>query len=201
MAKPSVTLRTTKGTPLTYDELDENFENLRDATLTVTDGTTSTALDLNSTLEFTAGANITLTENNGVITIASTVTSGDVTLDTAQTITGQKTFDGGLVMDSDLEMAAGSELVGNLKFNNGQIQFGDSGNQFTTFVTSYGALDIVTVNNQLELAAYNGNNIYINASGVVKLNSTSGTPSDTANVDSWLKVEVGGFTKYLPLYD
>ena len=72
MAKPSVTTRTTKGSPLSYSELDTNFTNLRDATLTVTDGTNSTAIDLNGTIQFTAGASMTVTESNGVITLAST---------------------------------------------------------------------------------------------------------------------------------
>lgn len=71
MAKPSITTRNSKGEPLDYTELDTNFENLRDATITVSDGVNSTAIDLNGTIEFTAGDNITLTENNGVITIAS----------------------------------------------------------------------------------------------------------------------------------
>ena len=72
MAKPSITTRTGKGSPLNYSELDTNFTNLRDATITVTDGTNSTAIDLNGTIEFAAGSNITLTENNGVITVAAT---------------------------------------------------------------------------------------------------------------------------------
>lgn len=71
MAKPSITTRTGKGSPLDYSELDTNFENLRDATITVTDGTNSTPIDLNGTIEFAAGDNITLTESGGVITIAS----------------------------------------------------------------------------------------------------------------------------------
>ena len=72
MAKPSITTRTGKGSPLNYSELDTNFTNLRDATLTVTDGTNSTAIDLNGTIEFAAGANMTVTESGGVITLAST---------------------------------------------------------------------------------------------------------------------------------
>lgn len=92
MAKPSVTTRTTKGSPLSYSELDTNFENLRDATLTVTDGTNSTAIDLNGTIEFTAGANMTVTESGGVITLASSGGSGvPATETTAITLTSANT--------------------------------------------------------------------------------------------------------------
>lgn len=82
MAKPVITLRSVKGQALTYDELDDNFANLRDATLTVTDGVNSTQIDLNGSIEFAAGANIAITENNGVITIDSSGSSADLTSDT-----------------------------------------------------------------------------------------------------------------------
>jgi len=74
MPKPAVTLRNTKGSALTYTELDTNFENLRDATLTVSDGTNSKALNLNDTLQFTAAGTVTIGVNSstGVVTITGT---------------------------------------------------------------------------------------------------------------------------------
>lgn len=71
MTKPAITKRETKGSALTYTELDTNFQNLADATLTVTDGTNSKALNLNDTLTFTAGSNITIGVNSstGAVTI------------------------------------------------------------------------------------------------------------------------------------
>lgn len=45
-----------------------------------------------------------------------------------------------------------------------------------------------------------GANIEINALGVIKVNSTTGTPADTATPASWLKILVGATTYYLPLY-
>lgn len=82
MAKPTITTRDGKGAALTYSELDTNFTNLRDASITVTDGVNSTAIDLNGTIQFTSGSNVTVTENNGVITIASTAGSGLTDSDT-----------------------------------------------------------------------------------------------------------------------
>ena len=35
MAKPAITLRATKGAALTYTELDTNFSNIKDATVTM----------------------------------------------------------------------------------------------------------------------------------------------------------------------
>lgn len=72
MTKPVVTLRNTKGSALDYTELDTNFANLRDATITVTDGTNSKAIDLNGSIQFTAGSNITIGVNatTGAITIS-----------------------------------------------------------------------------------------------------------------------------------
>jgi hypothetical protein len=79
MAKPSITKRNTKGAALTYSELDTNFQNLKDATISVTAGSggTSVSVDLNGNLTLVAGTNITLSGNNTTkeITITSTGSS------------------------------------------------------------------------------------------------------------------------------
>jgi len=74
MTKPAITKRATKGSALTYTELDTNFQNLADATLTVSDGTNSKALNLNDTLQFTAAGTLTIGVNSstGVVTITGT---------------------------------------------------------------------------------------------------------------------------------
>jgi len=100
LAKPSVTLRNTKASALTYNELDANFTNLRDAVVSFTDGTTQADVDLNGLLTFTAGTGISLSMDSGTdtLTITNTGTAPDlsnyVTLDGAQTITGSKTITG-----------------------------------------------------------------------------------------------------------
>lgn len=78
MAKPSITLRDTKGSALTYAELDANFTNLKDATLTITAGSGGTAVtaDLNGTITLVAGTNITLSGNNTSKEITISATSG-----------------------------------------------------------------------------------------------------------------------------
>lgn len=74
MTKPAITKRATKGSALTYTELDTNFQNLADATITVSDGTNSKALNLNDTLQFTAAGTVTIGVNSstGVVTITGT---------------------------------------------------------------------------------------------------------------------------------
>lgn len=80
MTKPAVTLRNTKGSHLTFTELDTNFTNLKDATVTLTAGSGGTAVsaDLNGTITLVAGTNITLIGDNTAktITIASSGGSG-----------------------------------------------------------------------------------------------------------------------------
>ena len=84
MTKPVITSRTTKGTALTYSELDTNFSNLQNATISVTDGSNTKAFNLNDTITFTAGTNVTLSVNptTGAITIASSGGSGSGTVNT-----------------------------------------------------------------------------------------------------------------------
>jgi hypothetical protein len=83
MAKPSITKRTTKAAALTYSELDTNFQNLADATLTLRAGTagTNVTADLNGTITLVAGTNVTLTGDNSAKTITINSSSGSGTVD------------------------------------------------------------------------------------------------------------------------
>jgi hypothetical protein len=78
VTKPSVTTHAVKAAPLTYTELDTNFTNLRDATLSVTAGTggTQVTADLNGNITLVAGTGITLTGNNTNKTIVIDSESG-----------------------------------------------------------------------------------------------------------------------------
>jgi hypothetical protein len=76
MAKPAITLRSTKGLALTYEELDANFTNIKDATITLTGGSTAVTADLNGTITLVAGTNVTITGNNGSKEITISASSG-----------------------------------------------------------------------------------------------------------------------------
>lgn len=66
MTKPSVTTQAVKAAPLTYEELDTNFTNLRDSTVSLTAGASGTPVtaDLNGNITLIAGTGITLAGNN-----------------------------------------------------------------------------------------------------------------------------------------
>ena len=78
MTKPSITKRSVKGAALTYNELDDNFQNLKDATLTITAGSGGTAVvaDLNGTITLVAGTGISFTGDNSAKTITVTSSAG-----------------------------------------------------------------------------------------------------------------------------
>jgi hypothetical protein len=74
MTKPVIIKRSVKGAALTYAELDTNFQNLADATITLQAGTggTNVVSDLNGTITLVAGNNITLAGNNTAKTVTIT---------------------------------------------------------------------------------------------------------------------------------
>jgi hypothetical protein len=78
MAKPSITKRLTKSAALTYSELDTNFQNLADATLTLRAGTggTNVTADLNGTITLVAGTGVTLSGDNSAKTITVNSSAG-----------------------------------------------------------------------------------------------------------------------------
>jgi hypothetical protein len=80
MAKPAITKRATKGSALTYNELDTNFQNLDDATITLQAGTggTNVVSDLNGTITLVAGTNVTLAGNNTAKTLTINSAGGEV---------------------------------------------------------------------------------------------------------------------------
>lgn len=83
MAKPTITKRVTKGAALTYSELDTNFQNLADATVTITGGSTAVTADLNGNITLVAGTNVTITGNNTAKTITiNSSAAGSGTVDT-----------------------------------------------------------------------------------------------------------------------
>jgi hypothetical protein len=70
MAKPVIVTRIGKGSELTFQEGDDNFTNLRDATINVSSDSGSTQnIDLNGTVTIAGGTGITTAANNGTITV------------------------------------------------------------------------------------------------------------------------------------
>jgi hypothetical protein len=105
MTKPVITKRLTKGSLLTYEELDQNFQNLADSTLVLKAGTgvTDVTSDLNGTITLVAGSNITLTGNNTAKTITIAGSAGgltDIVNDTTPQLGGALDINGQYFFDS-----------------------------------------------------------------------------------------------------
>lgn len=177
MAKPSITKRTTKGAALTYAELDANFQNLTDATVSLTAGTAGTQVtaDLNGNITLVAGTGITLAGNNTskTITITSTATG---------TVTNPLTADLNL---NGYNISSGG--VGNINVDD-DINF-PSG----TGPNVPGAGQLLVRGGEIKLQ-------YTADPGLLLAGATLGTPSNTSTPTTYLKVSVNGSIRYIPLY-
>jgi hypothetical protein len=79
MAIPALTLRNTKGSALTFTEMDNNLTNLQTANIVLAvTGSSSTTLALNDTLTLSPGTGISLSNTSGNVTITNTYSNVQV---------------------------------------------------------------------------------------------------------------------------
>ena len=74
MAKPALTLRSVKGSALTFNEMDTNLGNLANAVVQVSAGGTTSNIELNSGFEIANSATVTATLAGNVITLEGATT-------------------------------------------------------------------------------------------------------------------------------
>jgi hypothetical protein len=200
MAKPTITLRNTKAAALTYQELDDNFENLRDATLSLTadTGGTQVTADLNGTITLVAGDNVTITGDDTAktITIASTgggagVNQGEATALAFYPSTGTTVDDTLLLYTVDgtaITVNAGASASSNLDILSASMNLG----------AQSGDMLISTLSGEIKLVAYSNDPITLqhsSSSAVIINNNNSNSASGLIStaVNAPLKLTTGGY--------
>lgn len=103
MALPEITLRNTKGSALTFTEMDNNLTNLQTANIQITDGTTTSNVALNSAIEFDTNT-LNLTVSGNVVTID--LSSNTLIADNANAFVGVTVVNG-----DDTGIGAGASIV------------------------------------------------------------------------------------------
>jgi len=213
MTKPAITLRSTKGAALTYEELDANFSNIKDATISITAGSggTQVSADLNGNITLVAGSNITLTGNNSAKTITITASGGGSGSGTVMAgdqydfayydAAGSQTqvnnthsmyldSSGNVHLNADLYLPAAMTVRsdgGNINFND-DINFpSDTG----LLVSGSGTLLLRGGGVKIETA---------NDPGLTLSGITTGTPSNTSTPTGYIKVVINTVTRYIPYY-
>lgn len=170
MALPSLTLRNSKGSPLTFTEMDTNLQNLQTAVIGITTGSgTAGSLNLNDTLTIQSGAGIALSLNTGTKTLTisntGTVSAGTgltqsgttVSLNTATTSTI-----GGIKVGANLTITA-----------DGTLSATASGSGFT------GTVATLTATNSIVLS---GITLTQSANGSLSATYTTSTTSSSGGV-------------------
>jgi hypothetical protein len=206
MAKPAITKRAVKAAALTYAELDTNFQNLADATLTVTAGTggTQVTADLNGTITLVAGTGITLTGNNTAKTVTITgATTGlvNVVEDTTPQLGGSldvnsqsivSTGNGNIVLDpagtGAINLVSDTITLGD---GSGAVNINTLNNQILNIRTLTGPTWIQLDNTNIDLFADNTGKVTIGSAPLVLSGYAASAEISTNSISTSLRITTG----------
>ena len=206
MAKPAITKRAVKGTPLTYAELDTNFQNLQDATITLKAGTggTDVVSDLNGTITLVAGSNITLSGDNTAKTVTINSTGVDVVNDLTPQLGGNLDTNGFSIVtvsNGDLTLApngTGDVLLQADVFvgrTNTDVQISSNGTGDLIFSTNN---NVNSGNIRMNAGVNSDIEITTNGTGAVVLPGLTAFAYDSginrSKIFSQQRLQIGGYT-------
>lgn len=191
MTKPTITKRSVKGAALTYTELDDNFQNLQDATVSLTAGTggTQVTADLNGNITLIAGTGVTLTGDNTAKTITIDSTAGSNNFGTIA-VSGQSNVVADSTSDT-LTLVAGTGISLTTNATSDSVTITSTAtaqNAFSTIAVS-GQSNVVadSSSDTLTIAAGSGISITTNASTDTVTIASSGniTLNNNLNTNSY----------------
>ena len=181
MALPQLTLRTTKGSALTYAEADANFTNLSTGTIRVAVGSTTTTLALNDTITFSTGTGMTITANSATNTITFASSGGgggitDIVNDTTPQLGGNLDVNGNsIVSTSNGSITMEPNGTGIVGLHASEVRVGDV--DAAAYITSRGAGNLILgTNYSASTSSYITINHGVNAN--IDIN-----PSGTGNIN------------------